>query len=142
MSAPADLLPGADRSSTCKVLVVDDNRMAADMLALLLGVYGHEVRAAYDGQAALEELSAWTPDVVLLDLLLPYMSGQEVARVIRSRSELDEVRLIALTGYSWDDERVSGLIGFDGVLVKPAPPEEILAAVQAWSRLEQAGRSR
>jgi CheY-like chemotaxis protein len=142
MSAPSDLLPEVESGPACKVLVVDDNRMAADMLAMMLGVYGHEARVACDGPAALAEASRWHPDVVLLDLLMPHMNGQEIAEAMRARPELDGMRVIALTGYARDDERILRLWGFDGVLVKPAEPKEILAAVQGGPRLEQAGRCR
>jgi signal transduction histidine kinase len=115
-----------------RVLVVDDNADAADSLALLLRVDGHEVRVAYDGPAALQEAAAFRPEVVLLDIGLPRMDGYEVARRLRGQAELKEALLVAVTGYGQDeDRRRAEEAGFDAHLVKPTDPavlHELLAA--------------
>jgi PAS domain S-box-containing protein len=111
-----------------RVLVVDDNVDAADSLALLLRLAGHDVRVAHDGPSALEAARAERPDAVFLDLGMPGMDGYEVARRLRQESGLDGVRLVALTGWGQDeDRRRTQEAGFDQHLVKPAG----LAAVQA-----------
>jgi two-component system, chemotaxis family, CheB/CheR fusion protein len=105
-----------------KVLVVDDNRDAADAIALLLGDAGHEVRVVYDGRAALEAVENEMPEVVLLDLGLPGMDGFEVAAELRRRGA--DLTLIALTGYGDEAHRQRTLeVGFDQHLVKPMEPD-------------------
>ncbi|HXX48312.1 MAG TPA: PAS domain S-box protein [Myxococcota bacterium] len=109
-----------------RFLVVDDNRDAADSLALLLEVYGAEVRVAYDGTSALAELREARPDVVLLDLGMPDMDGFEVAARIRKQPELAGVVLVALTGWGQpEDRRATRAAGFDLHLVKPISPPEL-----------------
>jgi len=118
-----------------QVLVIDDNRDAADSLAALLEAQGHAVRVAYDGPAAVTALEAATPDVCLLDLDLPGMSGYEVAARLRQKPGLIETRLVALTGYDGEaDRQQTRLQGFDAYLVKPVD----LAGLQAlFARLAQ-----
>jgi len=113
-----------------RVLVVDDNADAADLLAQALRLMGHVVEVAHDGQAALAAAQAFRPDTVLLDIGLPVMDGYEVAR--RLRAGAPHLLLVAITGYgqSSDVERAHEA-GFDHHLVKPVP----LGAVR--SLLEQ-----
>jgi CheY-like chemotaxis protein len=110
--------PSAARRSR-RFLVVDDNADSAESLAVVLRLGGHDVRIAQDGRAALEAARAGSPDVVLLDIGLPGMSGYDVARELRSA---DGARpfLVALTGYGQPEDRVrSQKAGFDLHLVKP-----------------------
>lgn len=105
---------------TRRVLVVDDNRDAADSMAMLLQVLGAEVHLAYDGPSALEAISACRPSVVFLDIGLPGISGHEVAKQVRADSQFQDVVLIALTGWGQEnDRRHSREAGFDHHLVKP-----------------------
>ena len=109
-----------------RVLVVDDNTDAAESLATLLQINGHETRLAHDGTAALAEAAAFRPDVVLLDIGLPKLSGHEVARQIRAQPWGGEILLVALTGWGQDeDRRKSREIGFDHHLVKPVDLAEL-----------------
>jgi two-component system CheB/CheR fusion protein len=102
------------------VLVVDDNRDSAESLAGLIAILGHEVEQAHDGRAALEAALRCTPDLVLLDLGMPGMSGYEVARRLRADGGTAATVLIALTGYGTDkDRQATREAGFDGHLVKP-----------------------
>jgi PAS domain S-box-containing protein len=102
------------------ILVVDDNRDAADSLAELLRMVGHDVVLAHDGAQALEVAAANLPDTVLLDLGLPGMDGYEVARRLRERPDLARARLIALTGYGQaSDRHATSEAGFEAHLVKP-----------------------
>jgi CheY-like chemotaxis protein len=104
-----------------RVLVVDDNRDAAESIAMLLKLIGAEVRVAYSGSDALELLTSYHPAVVLLDLGMPDMDGYEVARRICQRSEFRDMTLIALTGWGQEeDRRRSQMAGFDYHLIKPA----------------------
>jgi len=107
-------------TSTCRILVVDDNTDVADSLGMVLRVLGAEVRVVYSGSAALKALDAFNPTVVLLDVGMPEMDGYELARQIRQQPRFHEVKLIALTGWGQeDDRRRSRAAGFDHHLVKP-----------------------
>ncbi|HXZ85555.1 MAG TPA: PAS domain S-box protein, partial [Myxococcota bacterium] len=109
-----------------RFLVVDDNRDAADSLALLLEAYGAEVQVAYDGSSALAQLRGVRPDVVLLDLGMPGMDGFELAARIRKQPELAGILLVALTGWGQpEDRRATRAAGFDLHLVKPVSPPEL-----------------
>lgn len=102
-------------------LVVDDNRDAADSLGMLLRFLGAEAHIVYDGPAALAALDVFQPAVVLLDLGMPGMDGFEVARRIRQQPRFQHVRLIALTGWSQEEDRHrTRMAGFDHHLTKPA----------------------
>lgn len=104
-----------------KVLVVDDGIGAAKMLQLLVSKLGpHQVEIAHDGPAALEAARRFAPDLVLMDLGLPRMSGYEVARQLRDAAEFDQTTLVAVTGYSDDEDRQrSHAAGFNEHVVKP-----------------------
>jgi PAS domain S-box-containing protein len=107
-------------SSTRRVLVVDDNADAAESLAQLLTLKGHEVRVAYDGLSGVELARAFGPDVVLLDIGMPGLDGYAVARRLREQDERHALRLVALTGYGQvDDRRRAHEAGFDDHVVKP-----------------------
>jgi signal transduction histidine kinase len=113
-----------------RLLVVDDNRDAADSLALLLRLQGHEVRVAHDGRAALQLAASFRPEMIFLDIGMPEMDGYEVARRVRRQPGLGPVVLTALTGWGQqEDRRRSKEAGFDHHLVKPPEPkvlEELL----------------
>ena len=127
-----DLLPeGADQGTDAVepsgrlILVVDDNRDAAESLAMLLQMRGHEVHVAYDGLQAVETATAFQPDVVLLDIGLPKLNGYEVARRIRQARQ-EGVILIALTGWGQDEDRRRSMeAGFDHHLTKPVELEAL-----------------
>ena len=109
-----------------RVLVVDDNVDSADSIAMLLQVSGHDVRVAYSGPDALETAAEYQPDIVLLDIGLPGIDGYEVARRLRSHAQLEKVKLIAVTGYGQDADRLqSQEAGFDYHLVKPVDAQKL-----------------
>jgi len=116
-----------------RVLVVDDNVDSADSIAMLLQVSGHEVRVVYSGQDALDMAGKYQPDIVLLDIGLPVMDGYEVARRLRKHPELKALKLIAVTGYGQESDRLqSQEAGFDYHLVKPVDAQklqEVMVAV-------------
>ncbi len=114
-----------------RVLIVDDNADAAELLAEVLQSQGHATRVAYDASTALTLAPEFAPDVALLDLGLPEMDGYELARRIREAPWSGGLRLIALTGYGQSsDRRRSSEAGFDAHLVKPVDLDVILAAVE------------
>lgn len=109
-----------------RILIVDDNRDAANMLAQLLGMSGHDVRAVYDPELALPTLVEFAPDLAFLDVGMPKLNGLELASMIRADPHGARVVLVALTGWGQeDDRRRSRAAGFDHHLVKPADPAEI-----------------
>jgi len=116
-----------------RILVVDDNRDAADSLAMLLRTTGNDIRTAYDGLEAVQVASEFRPDVVLLDIGLPKIDGHEVAQRIRKESWGRQMCLIAVTGWSDETDRArSRAAGFDHHLVKPLDPghlAQLLASV-------------
>jgi len=116
-----------------RVLVVDDNVDAARSLAMLLKDSGHQVRMEHTGPTALEAALDYRPNVVLLDIGLPEMDGYEVAKRIREQPFLQNVVLVAMTGYGHDTDRQrSHEGGFNAHLVKPADfakVQQILATV-------------
>lgn len=113
-----------------RILVIEDSDEAAESLALLLRLRGHEVHVAHDGPEGLAEANVWPPEVVLLDIGLPGgMDGYEIARRLRA-DRGESVRLVALTGRSdgQNDPRASAA-GFDVYLVKPAEPADLYRAL-------------
>ena len=108
------------RPEVRRILVVDDNRDAADSLAMLLRIVGHEAHTAHDGLEAVEAAAAIAPDVVLMDIGLPQLNGYEAARRIRGQLGGARMTLIALTGWGQEaDRRHSKEAGFDYHLTKP-----------------------
>ena len=117
-----------------RVLVVDDNRDAADSLAIWLQMEGHEVDVAYGATEALALARARPPAIALLDIGLPIMDGYEAARRIRQRPDAQQILMIALTGWGQGDARRHTLAaGFDYHLIKPVELDEIMKLVNAWS---------
>jgi PAS domain S-box-containing protein len=121
-----------------RLLVVDDNQDAANSLAMLLKLQGHEVRVAFSGMAALEMTKTYSPDLVFLDIGMPGMDGYEVARRLRQQPDLEQLVLAALTGWGQqEDRRRSVEAGFNHHLVKP-PDQKSLETVLA--ELKRPGR--
>jgi PAS domain S-box-containing protein len=117
-AAPA---PGSAAAPPLRLLVVDDNRDAAETLAALLEVMGHAATIANDGAQALRLMHSFRPQVVFLDIGMPGMSGYEVAQAIRRDHAFDDVLLVALTGWGGELDRArSAEAGFDEHLTKPA----------------------
>jgi CheY-like chemotaxis protein len=115
-----------------RILAVDDNRDAADSLALMLQMMGHETCTAYDGLEAVQAAATFRPEIVLLDIGLPKMNGYEVAREIRQQPWGESLIMIALTGWGQEeDKRRAFEAGFDHHLTKPveAPTLERLLAI-------------
>ena len=110
------------------MLIVDDNDDAAQSLAVVLRLEGHEVRTAADGEAALALLDQFVPEAALLDIGLPTMDGYELAAAMRADPRTRRTVLVALTGYGRGPDRRRALnAGFDEHLVKPVEFEVLLA---------------
>jgi len=109
-----------------RVLVTDDNRDAADSMATLCHIWGHEALVAYDGPSALRLLSAEPPDVVLADLAMPGFAGDWLARELRAVPGGHYFTLVAVTGYADTEYRkLAVAAGFDHYLVKPVEPSAL-----------------
>jgi CheY-like chemotaxis protein len=130
-AAPAGHVPA-------RVLVVDDNVDAADTLATFLEMLGLQTQRAHDGPSAIAAAPGFRPDVVLLDIGLPGMSGYEVAKALRAHPGLGRVHLIALTGWGAEEDRRRAMAaGFDHHLTKPVDLgvlEDVLRQVQVEQR--------
>ena len=117
------LEPGTERPVNRRVLIADDNRDGAESLALVMTVFGCEVRTAYDGASAVRAAESFRPEVIFLDLGMPGMDGFEAARRIRSLPGGHATVLIALTGWGQErDRQRTSEAGFDAHLVKPVDP--------------------
>jgi CheY-like chemotaxis protein len=103
--------------------VVEDDLDVAEMLVMLLELWGHTVEAVHDGIAALVVGQTFRPEVVLCDIGLPGMDGYELARQLRQQEGLNKSVLIAITGYGQEeDQRLAQEAGFDHHLIKPVDP--------------------
>ena len=121
-----------------RILIVDDNADAADSLGVLLGIWGHEVKIAHDGVAALELARAFGPELVFLDIGMPDMNGYEVARRLRQEAGLASAKTIALSGYGAERDRLrSKEAGFDLHLVKPVDPQSLSGVIASVFRTGQ-----
>jgi CheY-like chemotaxis protein len=118
-SEPKTVGPQASvASDDASVLIVDDNRDAAEMLGEILQSFGYRVQLGHSGPQALELVTSFSPKIALLDIGLPMMDGYELARALRKK--LPSILLIAVTGYGQASDRERALdAGFDAHLVKP-----------------------
>ena len=122
-------MPGARRT----VLVVDDNRDAADTLAMLLDMDGYDTLVAHSGQDALDAVRRDRPDAVILDIGMPDLNGYEVARRIREEPRGRDVFLLAITGWGHpDDVARAKTAGFNEHLTKPVDAENVVRLLEKY----------
>lgn len=128
---------GAERSAAStqaksrRVLVVDDNEDAAQMLAMLLELWGHDVRMAHDGIDAVEEAEKFLPQLVLLDIGLPRLNGVDACRRIRAASWSQDMVIVALSGWGQEgDRQKTKEAGFDDHLIKPVDNQALSSALE------------
>jgi len=128
---PAPALNGV--ASRRRILVVDDNQDAAESLAALLAIIGHDTRMAHDGSDAVKQAGDFRPEIVFLDIGMPVLDGHETAKLIRQQPWGKDMVLVALTGWGQtEDRRRSKDAGFNHHLVKPADPavvQQLLATL-------------
>jgi CheY-like chemotaxis protein len=114
-----------------KVLIADDYADAAESLGMFLSTTGAQIEIAMDGEAALARALEWQPHVCVLDLEMPRRDGRDVARQIRERCGAPRPLLIALTGWTTNEDRQSAVAaGFDHYLTKPLHPAELVRIIQ------------
>jgi two-component system, sensor histidine kinase len=124
--APLSTVPARGPPSSRRILLVDDNEAFATAMASLLHAMGHTVQAIHDGAAAIAAARALRPQVVLLDINLPGKRGYEIAREIRADPALAGSLLIAVTGYSQEQDKHHALqAGFDHHLTKPVDEDAL-----------------
>lgn len=123
------------KASKARVLVVDDYPDSAEISSILLTFYGYECRIAVTGQGALEQAAEFDPDVVILDIDLPDISGYDVARTLRTRAGGRALYLAAVTGWGQLQDRVKAVAaGFDQHVLKPIDASKILQILQLADR--------
>jgi DNA-binding response OmpR family regulator len=122
-------------STVPKVLIVDDEKGIIEVLEAYLERQGFEIQSAENGVDALRKVKSFQPDLMILDLMLPDISGEEVCRLVRMESE---VPILMLTAKSAEDDRINGIIiGADDYVTKPFSPREVIVRVQAILRRTQ-----
>lgn len=127
-------------AATHTILLVDDYPDALDVWDLYFSRAGFTVLTACDGLAAVQQALAALPDIIILDLELPGLSGFEVAETIRAHPSTSAIPLIAATGYSQAKQHDQArAVGFDSVIVKPCEPEVLLAEIRRLLRDRPAG---
>jgi PAS domain S-box-containing protein len=126
---------GAARARSARILVVEDNLDAADSLAMLLELLGHEVEVVHDGAAGIERARSYRPELMFVDIGLPGIDGYEVARRIRAEAIAPGVVLVALTGYGGPEYRERALeAGFDHHYAKPVDAPVLRALTESLAR--------
>jgi CheY-like chemotaxis protein len=114
-----------------RILVADDHRDSADSLAMVLQMQGHEVLTAYDGQSAVTLAESFHPEVMVIDVAMPRLDGFEVARCVRASAGGAGVLLVALSGWSDDEDRGKAeAAGFDRYWVKPVTKADLADLVR------------
>ena len=133
--------PAAQKSSL-RILIVDDNKDAADSLGILLRFMGNDTRTAYDGQEGVDVAAEFRPNVVLFDIGMPKLNGYEACRRIREQPWGNGVVLIAVTGWGQaEDRRRSHEAGFDHHMVKPVDPQTLMKMLAGLQEVKQVGRA-
>jgi two-component system CheB/CheR fusion protein len=123
------------RQISLRILAVDDNIDIANGLAQLLGMWGHTVRTAHDGEEAIDAAMSFCPDVVLLDLGLPKLDGLEVARRLRGAGRHASTLFVSMSGFGQEQTRVhSHEAGFDHHLIKPVDPDSLRSLLDGHAR--------
>lgn len=133
---------GGNATMTHSVLVVDDEPNIVLSLEFLMGQAGYEVRTARDGDAALSAIAEQTPDLILLDVMIPKRDGFKVCQAIRADPKLNAVRIIMLTAKGHEDERDKGIaLGADDYIIKPFSTREVVNRVDHFLKGNRTGRT-
>jgi two-component system, OmpR family, response regulator len=124
-------------TSGLRVLVVDDNRDAADTLATLLAMSGYDVQATYSGEEAFKAALADVPDCLIADIAMPWMTGYELAKRVRAEPRLNRTRLVAYTSFTHEEHaRLAGEAGFDFRMTKADDTLELLEFLKMMKQLK------
>lgn len=131
--------PAGDESGAAdtgqRILIVDDDRGGAEMLANLLRIWGHRVEVAAEGREAIESALEFSPQTILLDIDLPWLDGFEIAQLLRGDTAFKTVKIVALTGHRGDEYRFRALqAGFDRHMTKPVDIDALRAVLAEHSQ--------
>src|SRR5258706_4064169 len=130
---PADDSPAPGQNRRHRVLVVDDSRDSADSLTMILSANGHEVRAVYDGEAAIQAAGTFAPAIILMDVGMPGVSGIEACGRIRAQQWGENIQIVALTGWGQTTDRQRTFeAGFNDHLVKPVDPAVLMKVISEF----------
>ena len=125
----------SEQQKRLRLMVIDDNKDAAESMSMLFELWGHEVVCVFDGRTALDTAAKFRPDAVFLDIGLPGMDGYEIAERLREIPRAGRIVLVAITGYGQDeDRRRSREAGIDHHLVKPVAPDTLQKVLESLAR--------
>jgi DNA-binding response OmpR family regulator len=125
-----------------KVLVVDDDEVIRQLIAVNLNLEGFEVSTATDGQDCLDRVLDVMPDVITLDVMMPFLDGWTTAHRLRTEEATSHIKVVLITARAQDDDRTRGLgIGVDAYLTKPFDPAELIEVVRDLALRGSQGRS-
>lgn len=115
-----------------RILIIDDEREMVDMLSIRLAAHGYEVSAAFDGEAGLASAAQSPPDLILLDVMLPRVAGDQVCRRLKADARTSRIPVILLTAKQEAGEDAYRAWGGDDIMIKPGEPKELLAKIRKW----------
>jgi two-component system CheB/CheR fusion protein len=137
-SSSANRLEIKDVVPLKRILLVDDYPDALEIWGLYLRSMGYEVRTAQDGLSAVESAHEFQPDVIVMDLELPEISGFEAARRLRSAADTRGIPMLAATGYSGQKHRDQAReAGFDAIIVKPCEPSTLVSEIERLLQVQR-----
>jgi DNA-binding response OmpR family regulator len=116
---------------TDKILVVEDEKPISELIGFHLEQQNYQIKFSYDGESAIQEIEHWLPDLILLDWMLPNISGIEVLKRIKRKDNLKKIPIIMLTAKGQEDDKIRGFeLGVEDYVTKPFLPSEILAIIK------------
>ena len=117
---------------TDKILVVEDEKPISELIGFHLEQQNYQIKFSYDGESAIQEIEHWLPDLILLDWMLPNISGIEVLKRIKRKDNLKNIPIIILTAKGQEDDKIRGFeLGVEDYVTKPFLPSEILARIKS-----------
>ncbi len=117
---------------TDKILVVEDEKPISELIGFHLEQQNYQIKFSYDGESAIQEIEYWLPDLILLDWMLPNISGIEVLKRIKRKDNLKKIPIIMLTAKGQEDDKIRGFeLGVEDYVTKPFLPSEILARIKS-----------
>ena len=115
-----------------KILVVEDEKPISELIGFHLEQQNYQIKFSYDGESAIQEIEHWLPDLILLDWMLPNISGIEVLKRIKRKDNLKKIPIIMLTAKGQEDDKIRGFeLGVEDYVTKPFLPSEILARIKS-----------
>ena len=117
---------------TDKILIVEDEKPISELIGFHLEQQNYQIKFSYDGESAIQEIEHWLPDLILLDWMLPNISGIEVLKRIKRKDNLKKIPIIMLTAKGQEDDKIRGFeLGVEDYVTKPFLPSEILARIKS-----------